>query len=84
MRNVPLRYRFIIENDNSSHIIENDDFMIYSKVIMSSDSDRLLEAMKFEIDSIYAHQIWTLVDVPKDVNLIDCKWILKKKIGVDG
>ena len=38
--NVPLRYRFIIENDNISHIIENDDPMIYSKAVMSSDSNK--------------------------------------------
>ena len=40
VHSVPLRYGFTIENDNISHIIKNDDPMIYSEVIMSSDSDK--------------------------------------------
>ena len=81
--NVPLRYGFVIENDNTSHIIENDDPTTYSKAFMSSDSDKWLNAMKFEIDSMYANQVWILVNALEDVTLIDCKWIFKKKIGAD-
>ena len=84
MCNIPFRRGFIIENNNSSHIIENDDPTIYSEVVMSSDSDRWLEVMKFKMDSIYANQVWTLVDAPESLIPINCKWIFKKKIGVDG
>ena len=73
MCNVPLRYEFIIENDNTTHIIENDDPTTYSNAVMSSDSDKWLNAMKFEMDSMYANQVWTLVDVPEGVTLIGCK-----------
>ena len=82
--NVPLIYRFIIENDDPSHIIENDDPMTYSEAVMSSDSDKCLNAMKSEIDSIYTNQIWTLVHAPEGVISIGYKWIFKKKIRVDG
>ena len=51
---------------------------------MSKDSDKLLEAIKSEMDSMMTNQIWTLIDLPEGVTLIDCKWILKKKIGADG
>ena len=61
---VPLRYGFVIENDNTTHIIENDDPMTYSKTVMSSDSGKWLNTMKFKMDSMYANQVWTLVDVP--------------------
>ena len=84
MCNVPLRYGFVIENDNMPHIIENDDLMIYSKAVMSSDSDRWLEAMNFEMDSMYTNQVWTSIDVPKSVIPIGCQWIFKKKIEADG
>ena len=57
MHNVPLRYGFIIENDNTSHIIENDDPTTYSEAVMSSDSDKWLNARKFEMDSIYTNQV---------------------------
>ena len=40
--------------------------------------------MKFEMDSMYTNQVWTLIDVPEAVTPIGCKWVFKKKIGVDG
>ena len=51
---------------------------------MSSDSDKWLNIMKSEMDSMYAKQIYTLVDVPEGVTPIGCKWIFKKKIGAKG
>ena len=84
VHNVPLGYGFVIENDNTSHIIENDDPTTYSEAIMSSDSDKWLNAMKSEMDSIYTNQVWTLVDAPKGMTPIDYKWIFKRKIGADG
>ena len=58
---------FIIENDNEPHIIENDDPLTYSKVDKSSDSDRWLEAMKAEMNSMYINQVWTSIDASVDV-----------------
>ena len=81
---VPLRYGFVIENDNKTHISENNEPTTYSKAVMSSDSDKWLNTMKFEIDSMYANQVWTLVDAPEGVTPIGCKWVFKKKIGADG
>ena len=71
--NIPLRYEFVLENDNTFHIIENDDPMTYLVAVMSSDSDKWLNVMKFEMDSMYTNQDWTLVNVPESVTLIDCK-----------
>ena len=73
MRNISLRYGFVIENDNTSHIIENDDPTTYSEAVMSSDYDKWLNDMKSEMDSMYTNQVWTLVDVPEGVTPIDCK-----------
>ena len=84
MRNVPLRFGFVIKNDNTFHIIENDDLTTYSEAVMSSDSNKWLNTMKFEMDSMYVNQVWTLIDSPKDMTPIGCKWIFKKKIGADG
>ena len=36
------------------------------------------------MDSMYANQVWTLVDPPEGIVPIGCKWIFKRKIGVDG
>ena len=58
--------------------------MTYSKIIMSKDSDKWLEAIKSKIDSMMTNQVWTLIDLPEGVTPMDCKWILKKKIEADG
>ena len=70
MRSVPLRDGFVIKNGNTSHIIENDDPTTYSKAVINSDSDKSLNTMKFEMDSIYTSQVWTLVDAPEGVTPI--------------
>ena len=36
------------------------------------------------MDSMYANQVWTLVDPPEGIVHIRCKWIFKRKIGADG
>ncbi|KAL0392929.1 UNVERIFIED_CONTAM: Retrovirus-related Pol polyprotein from transposon RE2 [Sesamum radiatum] len=48
------------------------------------DSGKWLEAMKFEMHSMSSNQVWTLVDRPKGVRLVGCKWVYKCKIGADG
>ena len=58
--------------------------MTYTEAVMSKDSDRWQDAMKSEMDSMYTNKVWTLVDAPEGVNPIGCKWVYKKKIGVDG
>ena len=58
--------------------------MIYSEAVMSSDFDKWLNAMKFEMNSMYVNQVWTLIDALEGVTPIGYKWIFKKKIGADG
>ena len=50
----------------------------------SSDSERWLEAIKSEMESLYANQVWILFNPPEVVKPIGCKWVFKKKIDVDG
>ena len=41
--------------------------------------------MKSEMASMYSNKVWDLVEPPVDgVKPIGCKWIYKKKRGVDG
>ena len=84
MQGVPLRYGFVIEDDNEASIIHDDDPMTYSKAVERKDSDKWLSAMKSEMDSMYSNQVWTLVDPPNGINLIGCKWVFKRKIRVNG
>ncbi|KAL0292376.1 UNVERIFIED_CONTAM: hypothetical protein Sradi_6991600 [Sesamum radiatum] len=40
--------------------------------------------MKSKMDSMSSNQVWTLVDRPKGVKPVGCKWVYKRKIGADG
>ncbi|RVW89378.1 Retrovirus-related Pol polyprotein from transposon RE1 [Vitis vinifera] len=42
------------------------------------------EAMQTEIAALHKNQTWDLVDPPKDVNIIGCKWVYKLKYKSDG
>ena len=40
--------------------------------------------MLCEMESMYSNSVWELVDLPDEVRPIGCKWIQKRKRGVDG
>ena len=41
--------------------------------IQRSDSDKWLKAMKSEMESMKANDVWILVDPPEEVKSIGCK-----------
>ena len=47
--------------------IHDDDFTTYEEALCDKDSSKWLEAMRTEMDSIYANQVWMLVDSPEDI-----------------
>ena len=61
-----------------------DDLTSYEEVISDIDSKKWLEGMDLEMDSMRTNQVWTLVDPPEGILPIGCKWIFKRKIGLDG
>ena len=63
--------------------VHGDDPKTYDEAILDIDSEKWLEAMRSEIDSMHSNQVWTLVDPPEDIVSIGCKWIFKRKIAVD-
>ena len=50
----------------------------------SPDSEKWQSAMRSEIESMNENQVWNLVDLPDGHRTIECKWIYKKKIDMDG
>jgi hypothetical protein len=40
--------------------------------------------MHKELENFKRNQVWTLVDPPRDVNVIGTKWVFKNKQGEDG
>ena len=43
----------------------------------------MTNAMNLEMESMYFNSVWELVDSLDEVRPIGCKWIYKKKRGVD-
>ena len=65
-------------------LLDHGEPMKYEEAMMSPDSDKWLEAMKFEIGSMYENEVCTLTDLPDDQRAIENKWIFKKKTNADG
>ncbi|RVW36414.1 Retrovirus-related Pol polyprotein from transposon TNT 1-94 [Vitis vinifera] len=56
-----------------------DDPISVSQVKQSSNSEKWIEAMKDEMKSMKDNGVWDLVEFPKGVKPIGCKWIFKTK-----
>ncbi|KAK9220923.1 hypothetical protein WN944_009347 [Citrus x changshan-huyou] len=54
----------------------------FSEVIESVHSDKWLEAMQDEMESLQRNQTWTLVPNLGNKKLISCKWIFKRNEGI--
>ena len=65
-------------------LIKDGEPTSYQDAIGSPDSEKWQEAMRSEMDAMYANQVWTLVDQPELVRPIGCKWVFKKKTDMDG
>uniref|UniRef100_A0ABD2XKV9 Retrovirus-related Pol polyprotein from transposon TNT 1-94 n=1 Tax=Trichogramma kaykai TaxID=54128 RepID=A0ABD2XKV9_9HYME len=58
----------------------------FREAMMSEDKENWREAIKTELNAMHENQVWTLVDRPRSSratkpNIIDSRWVLKKKIG---
>ncbi|KAK8572033.1 hypothetical protein V6N12_028096 [Hibiscus sabdariffa] len=60
-----------------------DEPKTYQETVSSPYSEKWLEAMRSEMDSMSNNQVWTLVEPPEGIKPIGCKWVFKKKIDMD-
>ena len=83
-RQIPMRYGFLITDDNDVLIVDQSEPTSYQEAINSPNSEKWLEAMKSEMQSIYDNQVWTLIDPTDGLKTIGCKWVFKNKTDMDG
>ncbi|KAL0294898.1 UNVERIFIED_CONTAM: Transposon Ty2-GR1 Gag-Pol polyprotein [Sesamum radiatum] len=76
---VPERYGFV----GLTSQLDNDP-KTYGEAMSDIDSDKWLKAMKSEMDSMGSNEVLTLVDPPKGVRPVGCKWVYKHKLGAKG
>ncbi|KAK9024881.1 hypothetical protein V6N11_064787 [Hibiscus sabdariffa] len=83
-RHEPERYGFPVTTHGDVILVDQDEPKTYQEAVSSPDSEKWLEAMRSEMDSMSENQVWTLVELPEGIKPIGCKWVFKKKTDMDG
>ncbi|KAK8521659.1 hypothetical protein V6N12_031550 [Hibiscus sabdariffa] len=83
-RHEPERYGFLVTTHGDVILVDQDEPKTYQEAVASPDSEKWLEAMRSEMDSMSENQVWTLVEPPEGIKPIGCKWVFKKKTDIDG
>ena len=65
-------------------VVDTEDPLTYEEAIQRNDSKAWQEAMESEIQSMYDNKVWTLVDLPNEKRPIQCQWIFKRKMDLNG
>ena len=75
--------RYGLDNFESNfiyvHLVDSNVPNNFEEAINSNDSKNWQKAMDSEIDSLKINDTWELVDKPKDKEIINVKWVYKKK-----
>ncbi|GJY18532.1 retrotransposon protein, putative, ty1-copia subclass, partial [Tanacetum coccineum] len=56
----------------------------YKAVMLDSESNKWIDAMNAEIQSMMDNMVWVLVDLPPGCKTVGSKWLFKKKTDMDG
>ncbi|GKF17525.1 retrotransposon protein, putative, ty1-copia subclass, partial [Tanacetum coccineum] len=56
----------------------------YKAVMLDPESNKWLDAMNAEMQSMIDNKVWVLVDLPPNCKTVGSKWIFKKKTDMDG
>ena len=55
----------------------------YKDAMNDIDANHWIKAMKSKLDSMYSNQVWDLVKAPNGIKIVGCKWVYKRKRGID-
>ena len=70
-------YQVILDNPD-------DGLTTYKEALEDVDVQEWKKAMDYEIESMGSNSVWSLIEAPRGVKPIGCKWIYKIKRGPDG
>ncbi|GJZ46684.1 retrotransposon protein, putative, ty1-copia subclass [Tanacetum coccineum] len=56
----------------------------YKAAMLDAESNKWIDAMNAEIQSMMDNNVWVLVDLPPGCKTVGSKWIFKKKTDMDG
>ena len=69
---------FLHETKTNLSINDNDP-VLFSQAISCDNSEKWLNVMKEEINSMEHNRVWDLVGLPKGCKRVGCKWVFKTK-----
>ena len=73
-------YGFLVQDGDPIELDENDeDPITYIEAMQRPDSEKWLEAMRSEMDSMKVNDVWRLVDPPKGLNPLGVNGYSKRK-----
>nr|GEU87382.1 retrovirus-related Pol polyprotein from transposon TNT 1-94 [Tanacetum cinerariifolium] len=56
----------------------------YKAALLDLESDKWLNAMNVEMQSMKDNEVWYLVELPPNIKTVGSKWLFKKKIDMNG
>nr|GEU58205.1 hypothetical protein [Tanacetum cinerariifolium] len=56
----------------------------YKAALLDPESEKWLNAMNVEMQSMKDNEVWVLVELPPDGKTVGSKWLFKKKTDMDG
>ena len=80
----PSRYLLLGKSYQAITIDSEEDPVNYKEALEDVDAQEWLKAMDREMESMYCNSVWSLVEAPKGVKPIGCKWIYKRKRRPNG
>ena len=80
----PARYALLGETYQVVLDNPDDDPTTYEEALEDVDVQEWKKAMDREMESMGSNSVWSLIEAPKGVKTIGCKWIYKRKRGPDG
>ncbi|GKB90793.1 putative retrotransposon ty1-copia subclass protein [Tanacetum coccineum] len=79
----PDRYGFYV--DAEEHELRDfNEPPNYKAALSYPESDKWLDAMNVEMKSMKDNQVWHLVNLPPNGQIVGSKWLFKKKADMDG
>ncbi|GJX71638.1 retrotransposon protein, putative, ty1-copia subclass [Tanacetum coccineum] len=82
-RRVPNRLCLNVEAEEHS-LGDLNEPTSYKAAMLDLKSNKWLDAMNAEMQSMIDNYVWVLVDLPPNCKTIETKWIFKKKTNIDG
>ncbi|GKB86034.1 retrotransposon protein, putative, ty1-copia subclass [Tanacetum coccineum] len=74
----------ILKRSGEHELKDHGEPTNYRAALSDPESDKWLEAMNAEMQSMKDNQVWNLVDLPPNCKTVRSKWLFKKRSDMDG